>query len=246
MSRSLVIRSLLDVAFPPCCAACGRSTVQLEGVDRGFCHECREDLVLFQDKLCHRCSTPLADPEADSTDCPVCREERWAFDETLALGPYDGLLRHLVLLAKRQSGAAGAVALGELLAVRHTERLASLGNAVVVPVPSHWSRRAMRMADGVGKLAEGLADRAGLPRRSLLRRKRATTKQTEVAPSDRRANVSGAFTVARRARLAGRTVLLVDDVLTTGSTCHAAAAALKRAGADRVVAVVAARRVGRL
>ena len=135
-------------------------------------------------------------------------------------------------------------ALGRLLARQHGEQLRGYPSAIVVPTPQHWRRRLVRRADGVATFAKALADEAGLPFQKALRRTRATRRQTEIAPSDRRANVRGAFAATRRARLEGRTVLLVDDVLTTGSTCHAAAQALKRAGAVRVVTVVAAKRLG--
>lgn len=231
---------LLDVAFPPTCPACG------QGASDGFCRGCSEDLDVFSGPACRRCATPLLATAPAADDCPACRAERWAFDEAVALGAYDGLLRRLVLDAKRPAGEGAVVELGRMTAREHRGRILAYADAVVVPTPQHWRRRLLRRADGVAAFAGALAGELGLPCRSVLRRTRPTRRQTEVAPSDRRANVRGAFRVTRNARLAGRTVLLTDDVLTTGSTCHAAAQALKRAGAARVVAVVAARRLGRL
>ncbi|MEO0529642.1 MAG: double zinc ribbon domain-containing protein [Planctomycetota bacterium] len=240
---STLLTATLDVAFPPSCPVCRRSTAERIGPTGELCEDCDSDLVRFDEPVCPRCSTPT--PSAED-DCPACRDERWAFDAVVALGPYDGLLRRMVLEGKRLAGEPGIETLGRLLADRYAEVTAWYSEAIVAPVPAHWSRRVLRRADGVVTLARVFAGEAGLPFGRVLRRRRATPRQTEVAPSDRPGNVRGALAVRRPTRVAGRTVLLVDDVFTTGSTCHAAARALKRAGAARVVAVVAARRLGSL
>ncbi len=233
------VNALLDVVFPPTCAGCGASIDQ----PKAFCEACREDLLLFTDPGCPRCATPLlAAMPGESPDCPACRGERWAFDRVLALGPYEGLLRRLVLDTKRSAGEPCAAAFGRMLAHEHAEPMAAVD--LVVPIPQHWTRRIGRRADGVAALASSLAAAADLPGRKALHRHRATPHQTAVAPSQRAANVRGAFSVVRPGQIAGRTIALVDDVFTTGATCHAAAQTLRRAGAGRVVAVVAARRIG--
>lgn len=232
----------LDVAFPPSCPVCRRSLAGRLGPAGVFCVDCDQDLVRFDEDICPRCSTPVQEVAAD---CPVCREERWAFDAVLALGPYDGLLRRMVLDGKRVAGEPGLVALGGMLAGRLADPTAG-PEPVVTPVLAHWSRRLLRRADGVEALARAFAREAGLAFGKELRRRRATPRQTEVAPSARQANVRGAFAARRPHRVASRTVFLVDDVFTTGSTCHAAAKALKQAGAATVVAVVAVRRLGSL
>jgi predicted amidophosphoribosyltransferase len=208
----------------------------------GMCIDCVQDLERFQEPVCWRCSTPTRGGEA-APDCPVCRDQRWAFERVIALGAYDGLLRQLVLEAKLPAGAAGAAALGRLLARQCAPPDEA---AVVATVPQHWRRRLWRRADGVAALADALADGWRLRRGSPLRRTRATRRQTEIAPSDRAANVRGAFAAFRPGAIEGATVVLVDDVFTTGSTCHAAAKVLRSAGAERVIVAVAARRVGRL
>ncbi|TWT99373.1 DNA utilization protein GntX [Botrimarina colliarenosi] len=235
----------LDLAFPPTCPACGRGVADRLGDASGFCADCLADLPLLPEPACRRCATPLAtsiSPPGD--DCPACRDERWAFDESIALGAYDGLLRRLVLDGKRAVGEPAMQALGRRLAGVHRGRLSLPGATVVVPTPQHWRRRLVRRADGVAALAGALAAELRLPVVSALRRTRATRRQTAVASSDRRANVRGAFAVRPRTSLKEKMVLLVDDVLTTGSTCHAASQTLKKAGVARVVVVVAAKRLG--
>lgn len=238
------VAALLDVAFPPVCVACAAGTADAPPDLRSFCDGCWEDLPRFTEPVCPRCATPLATPHGAAADCPACRGERWAFDATVALGAYEGLLRRLVLDTKRRAGETIAEALGELLAAQIGDEAGEA--TIVVPVPQHWRRRLIRRADGVAAMARALAQRSRLRMHRPVARTRATPRQTSVAPSARSANVRGAFTLPKPDRVAGRTILLVDDVLTTGATCHAAASALKKAGAERVVAVVAARRLGGL
>jgi predicted amidophosphoribosyltransferase len=119
--------------------------------------------------------------------------------------------------------------------------------AVVVPVPLHWRRFLARRYNQSEELAYGLARRLGLETGNVLRRVTHTPILARRGRVERAKLLRGVFQVrARRSGLVrGRTVLLVDDVLTTGATSGAAARALKRAGAARVVAVVVGRAEGR-
>lgn len=237
--------ALLDVAFPPACVACGESTAALQERSRDFCAECLAAIAPAEGTVpCLRCATPIVGLALDAppTDCAECRGEKWRFEATLALGPYEGLLRRLVLQAKRPGHDRLARALGGRLASVARER--GFGdNAIVCPTPSHWWRRFTRGANSPDAIADGLAAGLGARLAFPLRRTRNTAKQADLAPGRRRTNVRGAF-AADGARLGGATVLLVDDVLTTGATLDAAARALRAAGAERVITAVVTRRTG--
>ena len=160
----------------------------------------------------------------------------------VAAGAYEGLMRELTLRAKHLTNESVAVALGELVADLGSIRLERFKPDIVASVPMHWSRRIVRQTNAPEIMAGVVARRLGVdfcP--DLLVRKKQTLPQTRIARSQRTDNVRRAFRLGRGYRLHGATVLLLDDILTTGATCSEAAAELKRAGAGRVVAVVAAR-----
>jgi ComF family protein len=134
-----------------------------------------------------------------------------------------------------------AEVLGEVWAEQTGPRIRELKPAVVVPVPLHWWRRWARGFNQSESLARTLAAGLALPFfPTVLRRVRNTPYQTRQTPSVRRDNVRNAFMVRSKTPIVRKTVLLVDDVLTTGSTASEAARALRAAGAERVVVAVLA------
>jgi len=112
---------------------------------------------------------------------------------------------------------------------------------LVVPVPLHWRKYWQRGFNQAGLLARRVASHTGIPVSPLLRRLRATASQAGLSNTSRRRNVAAAFACGRPGRAAGRKILLIDDVMTTGSTAAACASALKRAGAARVVLLTVSR-----
>jgi ComF family protein len=143
---------------------------------------------------------------------------------------------------KNRNGETLAELIGELCAEYAEARLRKFAADVVIPVPLHWWRRWNRGYNQSEALAIMLALRLKLPcRPGWLRRIRHTPEQTSQTPSERRENVRGAFRAGSWASLRGKRVLLVDDVLTTGSTCSDAARALRKAGASQVAVAVLAR-----
>jgi ComF family protein len=150
--------------------------------------------------------------------CTSCRDVRLHFDRAVRLGPYDGLLRELILRLKHPAGEPLAEGLGDLWAAHGGSRLAGLAAGVVIPVPLHWRRRWQRGYNQSEALARALARHLRLPcRPHWLRRVRNTPQQTQQTPAGRRDNVRGAFHARPRPGFKGQTVLLVDDVLTSGA-----------------------------
>ena len=158
------------------------------------------------------------------------------------MSKYENELRKAVLRLKYVGAEALALALADLLVALRGDDLRSLAPDVLMPVPMHWRRRLFSGTNNPEIVAERLGRRLGLKvdPRSLVR-KRHTPKQSGLSPQARFENVRGAFAVRRPKWIAGRRVLLLDDVLTTGATCNEATRALLSAGAADVVVAALAR-----
>ena len=174
--------------------------------------------------------------------CALCRAGLRGFDAAYCFGAYEGPLRELVHLFKYGKVWSLARPLGNLLAAALP--LDESFDAIA-PVPLHWRRQWQRGFNQSELLARNIAGRTGIPVVLALRRLRSTSAQAGLNNAGRRQNVAGAFACRRGARWARRIqakrILLVDDVMTTGSTAAACALALKRAGAARVALLTVAR-----
>ena len=155
------------------------------------------------------------------------------------LGSYHGQLRSAILRCKRPSGEPLVAALAGLLVGRHRQTFTDWMVDLVVPVPMHWSRRIVRGTSAADELAAEIAGRLALSCRPALRRSVATRMQNEFPIEARRGNVANAFQV--RSDVRGKTILVVDDVCTTGATLAACSIALTVAGASAVYAAALAK-----
>ena len=230
---SATVKHLLDpllaVVFPSLCPACG---VNVDHPTRGpLCGACWETLPRHQHALC-RCGFPL--PEGRDA-CGRCRRGLQPIEAGASLGPYEGALRTLVHELKYHGRRRVAARLAEeLLASAPTRALLEPG-VVLVPVPLHPRRRLERGYNQSELVACELQRRTRLEvvTQALVRR-RETIPQAGLSAAARRRNVTGAFAVRHRTRVAGRVVVLLDDVWTTGATALACARILREAGAVEV------------
>ena len=208
------------------------------------CAEClRKVEPLSAEYFCVSCRTPFqnAFPLDRNGRCALCRGGLRGFDAAYCFGAYEGALRELIHIYKYGRVRTLDRPLGELLgrALARDERY-----DLVTEVPLHWRRRWQRGFNQAELLARELARRTGVRFAHALRRVHPTRAQAGLSNTARRRNVAAAFACRRKWRdgpLRGLRVLLIDDVMTTGSTAAACARALKQAGAARVTLATVAR-----
>ena len=218
-------RLILDFALPPRCAGCGAITAEVDL----FCGGCWPQIE-FLSGGCQRCGQPLEATEADT--CGACHAGEGALDRMRAAVAYGDAARSIAIRLKygRKTGLARTMAaymrrpLGELE-----------GGALLVPVPLHRSRLWQRGFNQAALIAASLARSTGAATdMELLQRVKRTPKLKGMSPNERRRVVSGAFALRKGRAVKGRSIILVDDVYTTGSTAEACARVLKRKGAAKV------------
>jgi ComF family protein len=234
--------ALLTVLIAPECASCGRV---LDTPTSGpVCDGCWAATSRTIGPVCDACGDPLASWRVVTPTEGVCRRCRVAppaFDRGRAAGEYDGTLREIIHAFKYDGRRSLARPLAAMMRTAGSELLRDAD--FVVPVPLHPWRRLRR---GFNQ-AEDLAACLERPVVAALGRARATRPQSGLTARQRRRNVRNAFRLSRRLRagvLQNRTVVLVDDVRTTGATLDACARVLKNAGA-RHVRVLTVARAGR-
>ena len=228
----------LNAVLPPRCLSCG-ALVERSGA---LCGTCWAEIAFLAPPLCACCGLPFEYDLGPGALCGACTREAPGFARARAVMRYNEASKRLILGFKHGDRSEGAPAFGAWLARAGAELIAEA--EVIVPVPLHRWRLLARRYNQAALLAHALGRESGLPVISdLLVRRRFTPSQGRLSRAARRRNVAGAFAVkpARAARLAGRRVLLVDDVLTTGATVAACTRVLRRGGAAAVEVLVLAR-----
>jgi len=236
-SRLLRIgRAVVDGVLPPRCLACGETV----GAPDALCGRCWGAITFFTPPWCAACGTPFPHPMGEDALCGACASGRRSWDRARAVLRYDKHSRHLVLGLKHGDRTHVVGAFGRWMHRAGGEVLADAD--LLVPVPLHWTRLLQRRYNQAALLAQAIRA-AGGPQVAadwLIRRRR-TPAQGHLGPAARERNVRGAFAIQRRRSFAGKRVVVIDDVMTTGATVEECARVLKRAGAASVSVLTLAR-----
>jgi ComF family protein len=228
----------LDFGLPPLCPACRG----LVGDDGGLCASCWAQLSFIAPPFCERLGTPFGYDPGPGVLSTEAIANPPAFARARAAVRYDDIASALVHALKYGDRLDLAPAMGRWMA--RAGRELTGGADALVPVPLHWRRLWARRFNQAAALARAISRSCGVPvLDDALKRMRATPQQVGLKRADRATNVQGAFQVPdeRGAAVAGRRLVLVDDVLTSGATVDACARALLRAGAAHVDVLVFAR-----
>src|SRR5947208_1017105 len=233
-----LLEAAVSLLYPSVCTICGRSV----GAGEYLCDQCEAKTVRIVAPFCHKCSEPFEGAITSAFTCANCAHRTIHFDAAVAAYRGRGIVREIIHEFKygRQIHLRHLVARW-LRAALDDDRLCALHFDVIVPVPLHPTRQRERGFNQASLLAELLSAQTSSPARPFLERIRYTTTQTALDRSERMENLHNAFRLRKNADVRGLRVLLVDDVLTTGSTLNECARILKRASAFSVHAATAAR-----
>ena len=246
-SVSGVAESLFATLFPSDCRLCGTPLINISRLP--VCRPCLADVRRIKGNVCSVCGERVFSPYAlgaGETRCGLCRRLEPPFVKAVACGSYDGGLRELIHLLKYEQVRPAAVVLGRMLAEAVSGMESGSTPLAVVPVPLHARKlrqRGFNQSELIAQHAVKLGVGSGRPalHSRVLERLRETQSQIGLTWHQRRENLRGAFAVSRPEEIAGREILLVDDVFTTGTTVSECARVLLRAGASKVFVAAVAR-----
>lgn len=221
-------------ALPPRCPGCGVVTLS----DHDFCLPCWSALDFLGDPQCARCGDPFEIDPGPGALCGACHADAPPIDGMRAAVSYGPIARRIALRLKygKRPGFAETMA-------RHMRRhLPDSAELLLVPVPLHRWRIWRRGYNQAALVVRALGRSTGAPTAiDLIERRKATPVLRAMGPAARRKAVQGVFALRPGADVAGKAIVLIDDVYTTGATVNACARVLKRAGAARVTVLCWAR-----
>src|ERR1700674_972378 len=234
-------RAVVDGVLPPRCLACGETVDEPDAL----CGRCWAGITFFAPPWCVACGLPFPHPMGENALCGACARERRSWDRARAVLRYDKNSRRLVLGLKHGDRTHIAAAFGRWMHRAGREVLA--GADLLVPVPLHWTRLFQRRYNQAALLAQAIRSAGGpdVAPDWLVRRRRPPA-QGPLGPAARERNVRGALAVRAGGSVAGKRVVIVDDVMTTGAPVEECARVLRLAGAASIGVLTLARalRVG--
>jgi ComF family protein len=229
-------RALVDGVLPPRCLSCGEIVDEPDAL----CGRCWGGITFLAPPWCVLCGLPFPHPMGADAVCGDCAREPPTWHQARAVLRYDKNSRRLLLGFKHGDHTHSAAAFGRWMYRAGSEVLA--GADLLVPVPLHWTRLFQRRYNQAALLAQAVRG-AGGPEVAAdwLVRRRRTPAQGHLGPAARLRNVHGAFAMRARCSVAGKHVVIIDDVMTTGATVEECARVLKRAGALSIGVLTLAR-----
>lgn len=232
------LQASLDLLLPPACLLCGQR-LDPDGKDPSLCDDCLASMSSLGEAYCRRCAQPYPVPYPTDHLCGNCLRQPPPYSRVCAVGRYQGGISEAIHRLKYRNQLSLAAPLGRRLAISLLATDAAFRPDLLIPVPLHPRRLRQRGYNQAMELARPVSRLYATPIDALLlQRTRHTPHQQGLTAAERRRNLRSAFSLTRPVE--GRTVLLIDDVMTTGETVRECARTLVAGGATEVrVAVVA-------
>ena len=234
----ILVNTLVELLYPSNCVGCGYP----QDVGALLCDKCKATSPRIQAPFCRCCSRPFDGLITQEFACPNCEDRAPAFECAVSVYQAKGVLRDLIHRFKygRQFYLRRVLA-GYLAEAMQDSRMQAVPVDALVPVPLHPTRLRERGFNQADALAETLSSRTHLPILRCIERRRYTSTQTRFDRFERMQNLRNAFAMRKNSDVRGKHLVLLDDVLTTGSTLHECALVLRTAGAGSVRAITLAR-----
>lgn len=234
-----ILKCLSDIIFPPQCMACAAILIEKKAA---FCDECYSQIKFIHSPLCSQCGHPFSEPGSNNHICGDCLISRPAFFTARAMGKYEKVLMDVIHRFKYGGKISLGERLGELMAERAYPEFVIADYSLIIPVPLHPRRLRQRGFNQAVILAREISRRFSMDLDFLsLKRVVFTEPQVGLGRDMREQNIKGAFDITESGRIKGKSIILVDDVYTTGSTVKECARILMKNKAEKVAVLTLAR-----
>ena len=228
--------SLTDFVFPPFCSHCHQRTP--EGLSGGICQGCWSLVKKWEDGQCQRCGRQMAGVQSL---CEHCQIPDWGCGDIKTIGPFEAPLSDAIHRLKYSNAQSISRQLGRMMADVAEGKEKYKKADMILAVPLHNARKRERGYNQAQLLADQLGKALKIPsRQDIIFRARHTKSQTTLNKEERLRNVEGIFKVKSPEKIKDKTIILIDDVLTTGATIGSCGQSLMEAGAKQVLAMTAA------
>lgn len=234
-----LVKKILDYIFPNRCLSC-KAFVQEKS---SFCSDCWDEFHFIKEPYCYICSYQLEKSNAVANQvCLSCMKSRPSFEFARCLLKYDESSKKLIHNLKYYDNTNLAKPLSKMLITKYIEDIQDID--IVIPVPMNRFKRIKRLYNHAQLIAEEVSRLIGKKARSdILLKVKNTKPQTVLSKENRLKNLAGSMSIAKGQSIQGKKILLIDDVMTTGSTAEAASKLLKKEGAKSVILLCIARRM---
>ncbi|MGA2525299.1 MAG: ComF family protein [Smithellaceae bacterium] len=235
-----VLRHITDIIFPPQCISCAAILQPI--TEKVFCSACREKIKFLTGSLCPICGMMFFDSPSASHLCGNCLENKPYFSCARAVASYETIILNAIHQFKYGRDLSIGALLASLMADFSFPDLEFRDYSLIIPVPLHIKKLRKRGFNQSIILADSIGKKWQIPVNfSLLKRCKFTLTQTGLDKKERERNIKGAFEVRDNEKIAGRNIILIDDVYTTGATLNECAKKLIKAGAQKVAVLTLAR-----
>jgi ComF family protein len=235
-----VIKNIADVIYPPMCLGC----LEILHPEKGkyFCANCQEQIRYLTDSMCPVCGISFFNSSAGNHLCGNCLYSSPFFSIARAVAVYETIILNIIHKFKYGRDLSIGSALASFLANFSFPDFEFQSYSLLIPVPLHIKKLRERGFNQSLILAYALGEKKQIDVNfSLLKRHKFTLTQTGLNKKEREQNIKGAFEVSDKKKIAGKNIILIDDVYTTGSTLNECAKTLLKAGAEQVAALTLAR-----